>query len=395
MKKTVAISIAAVAVLNAASSDEISVMEGVSGEIRTAYVSQDNRIDTDTYGTSIGGILKYDSAAWNNLRFGIGAYISQKLNFLTGSMSDERSNPDLFGKETRPYAYIGEGYADYTNDGFSLRVGRQKIDIPFADTDDIRMHPNSFEAALATYRGVDETTFTGGYISRWAGYDSGDDISKFKKLAQDSNGAVVAGVSNDSIENLELDGWYFGVDNLSDIFYGNITYTADLSNTDNVELTGQWAQFNAKNNSLVEGNIYGIGVDVTMGMLTLGAEYNKASSPDGKHISSGFGNGPYVVDTEEVDLDDFEDVKAYQFNAQLDMEEYGTLSAGYTKFKSIPQRTEVDEIDLIAMYNITEAINAEVNYVIVNDKNNNSADDGISSYDGGYNRLMVRLKYSF
>ncbi|HZF69415.1 OprD family outer membrane porin, partial [Sulfuricurvum sp.] len=317
------------------------------------------------------------------------------LPFATGDFNEGKANPDLFGKETRPYAYVGEGYIDYSTDDLTLCIGRQRINTPFAEEEDIRMHPNTFEAAIATYKGIGDMTFVGGYISRWAGYDSGDDISKFKKLAPGSNGAIMIGMSNESLDDLELSGWYYGIDKLSDIFYGDATYTLEFGEAGSLELIGQLGRFNAQNNSNVEGNIYGIGANLNLGILTLGAEYNKASNPSGKHIISGFGNGPYVVDTEEVNLDDFEDVNVYQFNAELEMEGFGTLTASYSNFKSAPQHLEVDEINLIALYKITDAVGAEINYVIVNDKNKNTANNGIENYDGGYDRLMMRLKYTF
>ncbi|MDD2368544.1 MAG: OprD family outer membrane porin [Sulfuricurvum sp.] len=399
MKKTVALSLATVAVLNASSIEDVFGDGKVSGEIRTAYINQNNKVDTDTYGTSVGGILKYETAPWNDLKLGIGAYGSQKLNFATGDFDEGRANPDLFGKDTHSFAYIGEAYLDYSIDDVTLRVGRQLIDIPFADTDDIRMHPNSFEAAMITYKGVEETALIGGYISRWAGYDSGNDISKFKKMAPGSNGAVVVGISNESLDNIELNGWYYGIDKLSDIFYGDAKYTMEFGEVGSLELIGQLARFNEKNNSDVDGNIYGVGVNLSMGMFTLGAEYNKAFNAGGKHIISGFGNGPYVVDTEEVDLDDFEDVNVYQFNAEADMGDIDlkdvTLFASYSKFKSAPDNTEADEIDLIARYKVTEALNAEVNYVVVNDKNKNLGNNGTNDYNGGYNRFLVRINYNF
>jgi imipenem/basic amino acid-specific outer membrane pore len=399
MKKVVVMSLAAIAVLNASSIDEAFVDGKVSGEIRTAYISQNNKVDTDTYGTSVGGILKYETASWNDLKLGTGVYISQKLPFATGDFSEGKANPDLFGKDTHSYVYLGEAYIDYSAEDLTLSIGRQLIDTPFTDADDIRMHPNTFEAAIVAYKGIDETTLLGGYITRWAGYDSGNDISKFKKIAPDSNGAVVAGIKNESVEDLELQGWYYGIDKLANVFYTDASYTIAFDEDNGMELVGQFAQFSEKNNSNTEGNIYGIGANLNIGMLTLGAEYNQASNASGKHISSGFGNGPYVVDTEEVNLDDFEDVKAYQFNVRADLEDLGikdgTLFASYSKFKSAPNNTEADEIDLIARYKVSEALNTEVNYVVVNDKNKNLGNDGTNNYDGGYSRFLVRVNYNF
>ncbi len=397
MQKAVIMSLAATVALNASSIDEAFVAGKASGEIRAVYVSQNNEVDEDTYGTSIGGILKYESAAWNNIKLGAGAYVSQKLHFATGNFDAGEANPDLFAEDTKSYAYVGEAYIDYSANDVSLRVGRQLIDTPFADTDDIRMHPNTFEAAIATYKGVDETTLLGGYITRWAGYDSEDDISKFKKVTTDSNGAAVIGIINESVENLELQGWYYGIDKLTDIFYTDASYTILFNETNGVEFVGQWMKFNEENGSGVDGTVYGIGANLNIGMLTLGTAYNEASNGTGKFIISGLGNGAYLVDTEEMNLDHFEDIKAYLFSAELDMEEVGleglTLTAIYAGFKSAPADMREKEIDLIASYEINKALSVEVNYAILDDKNNNTSEDGL--YNGGYDRFLVRMNYNF
>ncbi|MDO9306138.1 MAG: OprD family outer membrane porin [Sulfuricurvum sp.] len=397
MKKVIVISLAAIVALNAASIDEAFVDGKVSGQIRAAYVSQNNKVDTDTYGTSIGGILKYETAAWNDITLGVGAYVSQKLNFATGDFDEGKANSDLFGEDTKSYAYIGEGYIDYSANDIAVRVGRQLIDTPFADTDNIRMHPNTFEAAIVTYTGIEETTLVGGYISGWAGYDSENDISKFKKVAHDSSGVAVIGIINESIENLELKGWYYSFDKLTNILYTDASYTIPFDETNGLELLGQWMKFTEKNNSGVDGNAYGIGANITIGMLTLGTAYNEASNDAGKFVISGLGNGPYLVDTEEMNLDYFEDIKAYLFSAELDMEEVGvdglTLTAIYAGFKSEPVDMKEKEINLIAMYDINKALSVEVNYARLEDKNNNTSEDGL--YNGGYDRFLVRMNYNF
>src|SRR3989339_56370 len=398
MKKTIAMSLAAVAALSASSIDEAFVAGKASGQIRAAYVNQDNAVDTDTYGTSIGGILKYETAAWNDIKLGVGAYVSQKLHFATGDFNEGKANPDLFAADTESYAYVGEAYIDYSANDFTLRVGRQLIDTPLADTDDIRMHPNSFEAAIATYSGIEGTTLVGGYVTRFAGYDSGDDISKFKKLgADESNGVAVVGIVNESVENLAVQGWYYSIDEVSDALYADATYTIPFSETMGLELSTQYGHFSEEKASGMDGNVYGIGAAFNVGALILGAAYNKASNDEGKSVSNGFGGGPYMTSMEEMTIDGFEDVKAYQLSAELDMADAGveglTLCALYGNFKSAPADMKVKEIDLIANYEVNEALNAEVSYAMVDDKNNNTSEDGL--YDGGYDRLLVRLSYNF
>lgn len=406
MKKKILISFAAVAGLYGSSINEAFVAGKMDNQLRMTYVSQDNEVDTDTYGTSIGGILKYETAEWNGVKLGVGAYISQKLHFASGDVDEGKINTDLFDMDGQSYAYVGEAYVDYTIDTLNIKVGRQLIDTPFADTDDIRMHPNTFEAAIATYTGLEGTTLVGGYVTRWAGYDSEDadnglSKDKFKKLGgEGSAGVVVLGAINESIENLAVQGWYYAIDEVSDAIYADATYAIPFSETMGLELSAQYAHFSEEKESGMDGSVYGVGAVFNVSALTLGAAYNKASNDEGKSVSNGFGGGPYMTSMEEMTIDGFEDVKAYQLSAELDMSAVGIEGLSFTTlygdFKSTPADMHVKEIDLIAVYEITEKLNAEVSYAMIDDKNKNTLDDGTGSrYDGGYERFLVRLNYNF
>jgi len=72
------------------------------------------------------------------------------------------------------------------------------------------------------------------------------------------------------------------------------------------------------------------------------------------------------------------------------------LSALYGNFKSAPADMKVKEIDLIATYEVSKGLNAEVSYAMIDDKNKNTAVDEFDlTYDGGYERFLVRLSYNF
>ncbi len=404
MKKTVLLSIVAVTALSASGIDEAFVAGKASGQIRAAYVSQDNDAAQDTYGSSIGGILKYETAEWNGLKLGVAAYVSQKIHAASGDNDQSKLNTDLFDMDGKSYAYVGEAYVDYTMDKLNIKVGRQQLDTPFADTDDIRMHPNTFEAAVATYRGLEGTTLVGGYVTRWAGYDSEDTVSKdkFKKLGGDnSNGVAVVGAINESIENLALQGWYYGADKVADLYYADAVYTIPFSETMGLELSAQYATFKEDNDATgaetnIDGHVYGIGAAFNVGALTVGAAYNRGSNNDGETPPIGFGGGPYMTSMEEMTIEGMNDVKAYQLSAELDLANTGlegvTLTALYGDFKSTPADQHIKEIDLIASLELSEAITGDISYAMIDDKNNNA--DG-SGGDAGYDRFLVRLNYSF
>ncbi len=365
----------------------------VSGQIRLGYIDQDNAIDPDTYATALGGILKYETKELSRFKLGIGAYISQKLPFATGDSEEE--NLDFLTDEGDSYAYVGEAYINYAIENLNIRLGRQLIDTPFADTDDIRMHSNSFEAAIASYTGFEKTTLMGGYVTRWAGFDSGENISEFKKLVYGGDGAFVIGAVNESIENLHLQGWYYSIDGLSDALYADAAYTVTFSETMGLELSGQFADFAQKSDSGLDGNVYGIGASVNVAMATIGASYNDVSGV----VSNGFGGGPYLTSMEEMTIDGVEDVEAYRIAIDFDMEKIGlsglTLSASYGDFESTPADMKIEEIDIAAAYEIGN-LTAEISYAMIDDANKNTlADDQDMPYDGGYDRFLARLTYNF
>lgn len=373
----------------------------VSGLIRLGYVDQDNAASTDTYATSLGGILKYETPVWNDLKLGVAGYASQKLHFATGSGDEEKTNLDFLGENGNSFAYVGEAYVDYSANDLTLRVGRQLIDTPLINTDEIRMLPNTYEGALATYSGIEKTTFTAGHVQRWAGYDSGADISKFKKPAEGSHGAVMIGFTNESIEKLSAQGWFYSIDNVADIFYGDAAYKIVFCDSQSLELLAQAAHFaedtdSAGSMSNVDGNVYGIGANYEWGMVTLGAAYNEASNNDGKAVDLGLGGGPYYTSMDEWTILGMEDVKAYRGSIAMDLSEVGakgvTLTSAYGVFKSAPTNQKVKEWDIAATYAYNDALSADVSYAKIDDKYDNA--DG-SNGDAGYDRFLARLSYRF
>lgn len=393
MKTAMMMSIATVVIVNASSIDEAFLAGKASGQIRAAYITNEVDAGGDDYATALGGILKYETGGWNDIKLGVAAYISQKMDFASGENAN--ANFELFDVKGKSYAYVGEAYVEYDANDLTVRVGRQLLDTPFADTDDIRMHPNTFEAAIATYSGIDKTTLVGGYVTRWAGYDSGDDKATFKKLDPKGDGAVILGAVNESIENLAIQGWYYGVDNVADMGYVDATYTIPFSETIGLKLSAQYGHFNEKNKSTVDGNVYGIAGVFNVGPLTVGAAYNASNNDNGKTTPIGFGGGAYMTSMEEWTIEAMSDVKAYQLNAEVDLGDAGlegvTLSALYGNFKSNTDGTKITELDLIAALQLSEAISGDISYATIEDKNNN-ADGGA---DAGYDRFLVRLNYNF
>lgn len=377
----------------------------LDGQIRFAYISQKNYADDDisdpstldNYASSIGGQLKYETAKFNHVSLAASAYISQKIKILSADSNSEL-NGDFFDAEKGSFAYLGEAYIDYENKHLNIRIGRQKLDTPLNDRDDIRMLPNTFEAIMLGYGGIKDTILVAGYIQRWAGYDSGDDISKFKDLpgGVDENtikGVYLAGVMNESIEDVELQVWYYDMDKTVGVSYIEAVYEKEYKKSGiSVETAFQYGNYTEKSSSGIDGDIYGAMLALSYNDVSLFASYNKAESLDAKSITLGFGGGPYFTSMEEMTVDSINDASAYVIGSEVDFSKMvkGLVFAyAYGKFDGDSGATEYEENDFILSYILNDSIDIEASYASVNDKINSGATDT------GYDRLLVRANYNF
>jgi hypothetical protein len=393
-----------VVALNASTVAEAFSEGSVSGEIRLGYIQQENESNPNSYATALGGILKYETAPWNDFKLGVAGYISQKVPFTTGTQ--EKLNPDFFDADGDSFVYVGEAYMEYADSDVTVRLGRLLIDTPFLETDDVRMLPNTFEGAMAMYHGIEKTTLSAGYLQRWAGFDSPrghtDSINEFKKFGEnhDSNGVFLLGGTNESIDNLALQVWGYRVDKVTDALYTDAAYTLCLSETAGIKFAAQYATFDEKEENIgvksgIDGSVYGLGVNVNVGMLTLGVAMNRAFNDAGKYVMNGLGGGPYYTSMEEMTIDGMEDATAYQVSSEVDMALLGveglTFTALYGEFKSTPMDAKITEMDIVVMYHISETLSTDVSYAKIEDRNNNFD----AGNDAGYSRLLARLNYKF
>ncbi len=390
----------------ASSIDEAFAEGKVEGNIRLAYINQDNHAigAADTYGTAIGGQLKYETARFKNLSLAATAFVSQKISDLSGDKDKGELNGDFFGADGNSFAYFGEAYVDYGYQNFDLRIGRQKLDTPLNDRDDIRLLPNTFEAIMAGYGGIRDTVVVAGYINRWAGYDSGDDISKFKDMPggvdADGNaikGVFLAGVMNESIENVELQAWYYDFDKTAGVLYTEVMYGAEYKSALAVEAGLQYANYSEKSASAIEGDVYGGLLALGYEGVNLGAAFNVVNAAEGKSMILGYGGGPYFTSMEEWTIDGMNDGEAYVFGIELDFSKILldglSLAYAYGKFNGNTQTTadssKVEEHDLILAYAFAENADLEVSYADVQDKEHSGVNDI------GYDRILARFNYYF
>ena len=84
-----------------------------------------------------------------NLDLNLYKSIDAKLAFVTSQKlfnKDSANSINFFSSQNSSYTIMQEAYLNYSLDDTNLKVGRVILDTPFADSDDIGMVANSFEA---------------------------------------------------------------------------------------------------------------------------------------------------------------------------------------------------------------------------------------------------------
>ncbi len=269
----------------------------VDGLLRLAWIDVDTP-HGDTTATALGGILGFNTASLGGFKLHVAAYTSQKLAYL--NPSDMHLNPDFFNSEGESFTYMAEAGIDYADDMLHLSAGRIRIDTPYADSDDLRMAPNTFEGAWTDIAFTDTLSTQLYYLSRWAGFDSETEQHRFKPLYDEKSWGGVGGALNYTfLEAHEWSLWYYHADCFSDIIYSELSGKIDFGDAFYAEYGLQGAVLSELEGSGVEGTVIGALALLDYHGLFGGAAFNGAYVTKAHTITDGFGGGPYFTSLDE------------------------------------------------------------------------------------------------
>ena len=377
-----------------------------SGQIRFGSIWLDPQEEgaNSTYDLALGGQLKFETAALYGLSLGAAFYTSHSI-----IQPDEEDFNDQLSSPAQYYDLLAEAYINGGWQNFNVRVGRQLIDTPFADGDDVRMTPHTFEAVVAGYK-YNDFSVTGGYLSEWQGVDAGyHNDADFADMIPGSDGTWMLGGSY-STDLFESGLWFYSVADVVNVFYADIgvpiTLAEDITLTLGLQAAAESdntsAETYAEIGSRVEGNLYGAKAELAIAGITAGIAYNHASVDEGDSLFGGFGGGPFFTNIDTMVANEFavgQDADSYILSLGYDLGKIGVegLSVLYTfghyEGGNDPMEStaeaEVDEHDFYVEYQITEAWSVDAVYVISDDKKNGAA----TEWD--YNRAQVRLNFNF
>ncbi len=225
-----------------------------SGQIRSFYIDRtySGNIENNRNSLAIGGSLGVETAPLKGLSLGLKFYTTHGINIHDGKRSSSNYDPSLYGDDFESYSMLGETYLKYcfcdtgiTNT--TITIGRQKLNTPLVGSDDARMLPNLFEAAVVSNTDVKDTTLllahvtkeavgtfgnvygTPSQLSLQSGYGLGYKLGtsgKFAKMGNialgesvDTDGVTVVAAIYSGIAGLKLQAWdYIAHDILNAIY---------------------------------------------------------------------------------------------------------------------------------------------------------------------------------
>lgn len=407
----------------AKSLEEAFKLAEVKGQIRAVYQSNSKLEGESTADGLIGGKLGIETAPLYGASFGATFYTSNAL-----VNKKEFKDADYYNVNNKDYTLLGEAFLKYSFDGGEVKVGRMELDTPFANSDDIRMIPNLFTAAIAQYSPIDKLNITAGVVTQMAGWENGGDHARFIKMGETISSAVadggvwdaffannssamesklyMAGVSCE-LDALSLQGWYGRQSEIMDTYYleasaklfdseaFGASLKAQYMNEKSIGALKSYSASFGNEVAKIDGSIYGAALELTSKAVGLSGilAYNKSGKKEGAHSNGGtasfFGGGkdPLFTSMDVETANGEGDIKAYKGELSFDFEKAGVegLSATFAHayFDKKASGLYAKESDLTLAYGVK---NLSVEAMLSNIKTKDASDN---------NRLRVFVKYDF
>lgn len=388
-------------ILGAADIEEIDTLEkmftnaSVSGEIRfiSAGEHQPSPAMDSTYTTAIGGMLKYELAVLNGFNAGFAFRTSQDIGVATheASITKTSGNSNL-SSSAGVYTKLTEVYVNYKYNGLNIRLGRQVIDTPLADSDDWSMNSNSFEAYIATYE-YSDFSFMAGNLQNWQGTDAGLDNSW---VSHGENGTYLVGVIYS--QAFDMSAWYYDISVKgaeTKAIYFDASYSYEFNKNISLNSSIQYINQSQVNNSGVEANIYGALEELAVYGATINVAYSKSLENIDKKSFSGFGGGVLYTSMNIMILDVIaQDREADAFMAMINYNLFGAdIYYAYTNFiggkNSLGKEEHIVERDIGVNYAFNDNFELVSVYVIEEDFKSSV------KTPNDWERFQVMLRYTF
>ncbi len=349
------------------------------GELRAGYITFHDNGSQTTSAYALGGHIHFDTDRWNGMMLSLAAYTVLDLGI---NQNPLHTNPDFFGSEGKSFITLSKAYIDGKWANTELKLGRQSLDTPFADSDDIRMMPNFFTAYTLQNTDITHITLQAGYIEKMGGWENGVDSASFVDISEvlgtaDTDGLYYLSALYD-IDNFSISLWYYHYDDIADTLYGETGYSYTLPHNITLTLGLQYSTTQESGAALLgqkDAGTFGASFQAefsSYGVTLMGA-YNRENGKTGASDLA-LGGGPYFTSMEDQTLDAIgTEGEAWMLGAGYDLSMLGienlNFGIAYGSFTAKEAHVyEAKETDIVAEYTPNDAVTfiaafASVNFV--------------------------------
>ena len=277
-------------IMIAASAETQTLDFSYNGNLRVGaqYHDSANKEGNDL---ALGGMLHTETKPREGVTFGATVYTSNAL-----FNQNDQGAVSFYDSTSRSYAILSEAYVKGEFGNTMLIFGRQIIDTPFLESDDIGMIPNTFEAYTMVNQDIKDMRLLYAYVRNMSGVDA--EIPEIFSDINGDSGVHIVGVNYEGIEDVTLGGWFYALPNLGKFTYLEAGIEKNY-NSFNYQLGAQCALQDFHDSKTA--NIFGLSARIMNkeSALSLMLAYNKSS---GGAVDNGFGGGPFFSISENMTL---------------------------------------------------------------------------------------------
>jgi len=359
---------------------DYDLLEHTQGQLRAGYIGFAENTLAQTDGFALGGHYHLNTKEYYGLKIGAEVYTVLNLAINQKSINE---NSDFFDKNSKSFLLLTQAYLSGKWANTEIKLGRQTLDTPHADSDDIRMMPNYFEAYTMTNTDIDNLTLSVGMIDKMAGWENGIDSPKFVDVGETLgvhkiDGIYYASASYEGVKNLSVALWYYHYSDIANILYAEAGYNIALTSTNTLTLGLQYDQSQESGSALLgkqDAQTFGLNLEAkfdTLG-ITLLAAYNEDNSDTGAMPLS-LGGGALFTSMEDQTLDAMGTqgsawVVGAGYNFKANTNHDFTFGIAYGHFEAKDDSVyKVNEIDAILEYAFKEKITISTAFALVDFK---------------------------
>jgi hypothetical protein len=339
------------------------------GYLRAGFQHQD---DSEF---AVGGKLHFETNPINCVSFGTSFYTTQGID------KKYNSGVTFFSSSKHSYSILGEAYIKAMIQNTEIKLGRQEIDTPYADTDDIGMVPNSFEALTFSNSSFKDTTIFAGYLKKMSGVDA-QIPEKFNSIGD----VYTVGMIYEAFDGLTLSSWYYDASDLAKMSYVEAGYEKKFTNL-NIGFDFQYTNQEFDNGNTVD--VYGVSLAVEKSGVVASIAYDKANSNDGQAADNFFGGGPFFINCEHDTMSEVgANGEGIRYGLEFDISEYGVDGLGIflSYLQADGETSDIEEIDVVASYEVNDKLSFDFIY--------SDATDNLDSSES-FKNSRVFVNYSF